>query len=1062
MTPHSNADYSVDVLLLSTLTHGDVLEVSRDIWDEALDYARDEQRYLAISTASLPSWELYPIKPSSGTSLKHSTIWLPSSIYSRFCDHSVFARPAVPIILTSLLVAFPSTTYHIVSQDHLDLQALAQEGYIFRTGSSIHINGYRGKVEMCEPVRQGIINSRTEIVIARDQNEVVVYADSEADDEGVLGISTLLESSYMSLPEQQYLHYSVTLLAAGITSFKTWRAEPITFPIKLAQKVTGDPDYRLYGSLELLLELGLFSGDVVQVATESASQAAPRTLTICSFPPEAETETVRDDTLYMPPILYHNMAGHVKNCQLNIYGLKAKQRPPIAKSVTLGRVPSPASIDRALQAAFLTALKFHFENARRTVRAGDLVLLGIDETLARVTAQDDADNDVLSEYTQLSGRRNDTFAWFKVLEVQLEHEGSDYKGDAIVDADNTRMVQAGVEKARIPPLAQWAGFYSLPRPALPAMDIGTPFQKLTELIGSTFAKSARKAHTCSTVLLHGARGSGKRTVVSSTAAALGMHFLEVNCYDIVGETDVKTEAYLRIKFENASQCAPSLLLLRNIDALAKKKEDMESGQESKMRFILADSLLNVAVDAGEQFPVAVVATTSDYDKVPDGVLGCFRHIIEIGAPSEAERLVILQNLVRGLPLAPDVSVHSIAVRSAALVAADLVNVVKKAQNFAQDRLDDLAEGLEHDGATNLSIAGGWVTASDFDQAINEARRNYSDSIGAPKIPNVTWDDVGGLASVKDDIMDTIQLPLERPELFASGMKKRSGILFYGPPGTGKTLLAKAVATSFSLNFFSVKGPELLNMYIGESEANVRRVFQRARDARPCVVFFDELDSVAPKRGNQGDSGGVMDRIVSQLLSELDGMSEGKDGSGGVFVIGATNRPDLLDPALLRPGRFDKMLYLGVSDTDDAQLNILQALTRKFRLAPDLDLRDVAQACPFTYTGADFYALCSDAMLKAMTRQASAVDAKVKALDPPRSTQYFFDHFATKDDTDVMVSKIDFMQAMKELIPSVSQSELNHYKKVQAQFSPSSKEEKPNGVNGHAQFTEVEDDEGMYT
>lgn len=171
--------------------------------------------------------------------------------------------------------------------------------------------------------------------------------------------------------------------------------------------------------------------------------------------------------------------------------------------------------------------------------------------------------------------------------------------------------------------------------------------------------------------------------------------------------------------------------------------------------------------------------------------------------------------------------------------------------------------------------------------------------------------------MKADILDTIQLPLDHPELFSDGLKKRSGtfremlllintehasgILLYGPPGTGKTLLAKAVATSCSLNFFSIKGPELLNMYIGESEANVRRVFQRARDAKPCVIFFDELDSVAPKRGNHGDSGGVMDRIVSQLLAELDGMSAGKGGVD-VFVIGATNRPDLLDSALLRPGR----------------------------------------------------------------------------------------------------------------------------------------------------------------
>ena len=272
-------------------------------------------------------------------------------------------------------------------------------------------------------------------------------------------------------------------------------------------------------------------------------------------------------------------------------------------------------------------------------------------------------------------------------------------------------------------------------------------------------------------------------------------------------------------------------------------------------------------------------------------------------------------------------------------------------------------------------AGIAINSSDFAKALDEARLSYSESIGAPKIPNVTWDDVGGLVKVKTEILDTIQLPFEHPELFADGLKKRSGVLLYGPPGTGKTLLAKAVATSCSLNFFSVKGPELLNMYIGESEANVRRVFQRARDAKPCVIFFDELDSVAPKRGNQGDSGGVMDRIVSQLLAELDGMAEGKGGAD-VFVIGATNRPDLLDPALLRPGRFDRMLYLGVSDTHEAQLKIIQALTRKFKLDPHIDLRAISELCPFNYTGADFYALCSDAMLKAMSRKAEQIDARI--------------------------------------------------------------------------------------
>jgi peroxin-6 len=427
----------------------------------------------------------------------------------------------------------------------------------------------------------------------------------------------------------------------------------------------------------------------------------------------------------------------------------------------------------------------------------------------------------------------------------------------------------------------------------------------------------------------------------------------------------------------------------------------------------------------------IVATTTDVEKIPEGIRSMFTHEFEMTAPEEKEREGILRNVVadQGVKISADVDLASVAVKTAALVAGDLVDVVERAVGARTLRLEKLAQSATGGDADSrisirdLQLAGGdavqCVTKVDFDAAVDAARKNFADSIGAPKIPNVTWDDVGGLSNVKDAVMETIQLPLERPELFAKGMKKRSGILFYGPPGTGKTLLAKAIATEFSLNFFSVKGPELLNMYIGESEANVRRVFQRARDARPCVVFFDELDSVAPKRGNQGDSGGVMDRIVSQLLAELDGMSGGDDTGGGVFVIGATNRPDLLDAALLRPGRFDKMLYLGVSDTHEKQATILEALTRKFTLHPDVSLRRVADQLPFTYTGADLYALCSDAMLKAITRQATAVDEKIKALpDGPVTTAYYFDHLATPDDIAVMVTEEDFIAAYNELVPSV--------------------------------------------
>jgi len=418
-----------------------------------------------------------------------------------------------------------------------------------------------------------------------------------------------------------------------------------------------------------------------------------------------------------------------------------------------------------------------------------------------------------------------------------------------------------------------------------------------------------------------------------------------------------------------------------------------------------------------------------------------------------------------MDLAPDVSLKTVATQTAALQAADIRSLAERAQDIALQRAAE---------ATGLAIrairrAGLTLTSADITAALNDARASYSDNIGAPKIPNVSWDDVGGLASIKSDILDTIQLPLEQPELFAEGLKKRSGILLYGPPGTGKTLLAKAVATSCSLNFFSVKGPELLNMYIGESEANVRRVFQKARDAQPCVIFMDELDSIAPKRGNQGDSGGVMDRIVSQLLAELDGMSGGSGGN--VFVLGATNRPDLLDPALLRPGRFDRMLYLSVATSKEAQLGILQALTRKFKLDPELNLEDIAEQCPFNYTGADFYALCSDAMLRAMTRVTSAIDKQVEQLNVtpthqrqghqatsadgepirwPReiTPQWYLSTLATPADIEVRVSKSDFEEALEKLVPSVSQSEMEHYERVQREFKGyaigSQAEQKPNG------------------
>lgn len=729
--------------------------------------------------------------------------------------------------------------------------------------------------------------------------------------------------------------------------------------------------------------------------------------------------------------------------------------PPVAREVTLLKVSTPLVTERALQKGLHMALQKYLEFKCRILRKGDLVPLVIDTEINRILARSstaaDIDQDI-EEFLSFScgqANKSDWFgvAWFRVSKVVISRDEQDqftdsaaiWGGMVCVEPSITRTVQGqGTEQCKIPspleiPWEYYLGVKAPPKPFVHTKNLGNilsnmpqPYvsllrRRLRELIATgTSVRAISLGMKPMLILLHSTQRSIGKTMTTLRASSdVGNHVFPIDAYELLSEGgsgggDYKTEEIFKHQVERALSCGPEFttVLIRHIEALT----------ADRMVSALQNVIKNVRV---------FIATTTELEKIPEGIRSLFTHELEFQAPDEKGRECILREIIeeRNIKLAHDVDLTAIAIKTAALVAGDLVDIVERAIAARQIRLDALIE--KHSSAVekpdllirDLFVSGGesirCVTKLDFAIAVDAARKNFADSIGAPKIPNVGWDDVGGLENVKDIVVETIQLPLERPELFAQGMKKRSGVLFYGPPGTGKTLLAKAIATEFSLNFFSVKGPELLNMYIGESEANVRRVFQKARDAKPCVVFFDELDSVAPKRGNQGDSGGVMDRIVSQLLAELDGMSNGGDGDGGVFVIGATNRPDLLDQALLRPGRFDKMLYLGVSDSHEKQLTILEALTRKFTLDPSLSLRRIADSLPFTYTGADLYALCSDAMLKAITRQASAVDEKIKTLPgSPMTTAYFFDHLATTNDITVIVTEADFSSAQHELVGSV--------------------------------------------
>lgn len=751
--------------------------------------------------------------------------------------------------------------------------------------------------------------------------------------------------------------------------------------------------------------------------------------------------------------------------------------PPFAKEVVFSKISDPTTTNPAFQSILFSSLKHYLESKKRILKKGDLIAVPVDQELGKALSsaassdETPGDDETITKLNipGTSGSPRFAVAWFSVERIDvdrpdgdLNHDQYTWGGVAVLDSSQARVSQSGSSIHSVSNLTElwsryWFGIRKLSQQTAHRVDhIATatdlpPLEKLPleqRLFGLISAAISNRAVGLGLpplfILLHSTqRQIGKTYIANAACSAVGVHTFPLSAHDLLSENasttgggDVKTEALLRTRAERALSggSQQTALLIQHIDALT------------------ADRMVPVLQEIISWSRV-LIATTSKIDDIPAGIRSLFSHEFEVAAPDEAAREIILRNACVSVatPLSTGINLKSIALQTAALVAGDLLDVVNRASLARFARLLSLAESHSCE-LSDVYISGGqaatYLLSSDFSRAISAARSTFSDAIGAPKIPTVTWQDVGGLSSQKDAIMETISLPLTHPELFANGIRKRSGILFYGPPGTGKTLLAKAIATEFSLNFFSVKGPELLNMYIGESEANVRRVFQRARDARPCVVFFDELDSVAPKRGNQGDSGGVMDRIVSQLLAELDGMSSGGGGSedsddastsnpGGVFVIGATNRPDLLDPALLRPGRFDKMLYLGVADSHDQQVTILKALSRNFTLAPDVDLVRVAQRLPFTYTGADLYALCSDAMLKAITRQTRSVDEKVQHISKTQgveiSTGYFFDHLATDEDVQVVVREEDFTAAQTELVGSVSRKELEHFERIRNMF-----------------------------
>uniref|UniRef100_A0AAY4A8L2 Peroxisomal ATPase PEX6 n=1 Tax=Denticeps clupeoides TaxID=299321 RepID=A0AAY4A8L2_9TELE len=489
-----------------------------------------------------------------------------------------------------------------------------------------------------------------------------------------------------------------------------------------------------------------------------------------------------------------------------------------------------------------------------------------------------------------------------------------------------------------------------------------------------------------------------------TNTALVSLCLQTDCVTLCADTAATCEVKMKSAFSRAELYQPCVLLLRNLQVLGHLRDG--TCVDSRVAAALCQLIRKTSNS------IIVIATVNTPEDLSADVVAAFVHQVAIENPTEEQRRLLMAALSEGKPLGKDVNLDKIAKHTAGFHLADFNALLTQAGRSAQGRILKTWYGASLRQEEDLCFSGVTIVGDDFSSALKFLQDAHSHTIGAPKIPLVSWEDVGGLQQVKREILDTIQLPLEQSELVSLGLR-RSGLLLYGPPGTGKTLLAKAVATECSMTFLSVKGPELINMYVGKSEENIREVFSKARSAAPCIIFFDELDSLAPNRGHSGDSGGLMDRVVSQLLAELDGLHS----TGDVFVIGATNRPDLLDQSLLRPGRFEKLVYVGVNEDKLSQMQVLKAITRKFRLDPGVDLDKVIEHCPSQITGADIYALCSDAMMAAIKRKILRINEGVEV-----------------EDGNLLLCVEDFEEALQGLQPSVSEQELLKYKHIQQKFT----------------------------
>ncbi|MBN1544691.1 CDC48 family AAA ATPase, partial [Candidatus Woesearchaeota archaeon] len=499
------------------------------------------------------------------------------------------------------------------------------------------------------------------------------------------------------------------------------------------------------------------------------------------------------------------------------------------------------------------------------------------------------------------------------------------------------------------------------------------------------------------VLLHGPPGTGKTLLAKAVANETNSNFYVINGPEIMSKYYGQSEENLRKKFEEAEKSAPSIIFIDEIDAIATKREETKGEVE---RRVVAQLL--ALMDGLQSRGRVVVIAASNVPHLLDPALrrpGRFDREIEIGVPDKKGRLDVLKIHTRNMPLAEDVDLKEIANVTHGFVGADLSSLAKEAAIIVLRKVLPELQLEKDEAIPKETLEKLRISQKDFWDALKVVRPSAMREV-LVEVPNVKWDHVGGLDNVKQELREAVEWPLKNAEVFTRmGVTPPKGILLYGPPGTGKTLLAKAVANESEANFILIKGPELLSKWVGESEKAVRKIFEKARQTSPSIVFFDEIDSLAPRRGASGDNR-VSERVVNQLLTEIDGLEE----LHNVVVIGATNRPDILDTALLRPGRFDRIIMVGAPD-EKTREKVFEIHTKNMPLTKDVNIKELAKKTE-GYAGADIASLCREAAIIALR----------------------------KDMKSEHVSKKDFEEALDKVRPSITKEIEDSYKTLKDMFT----------------------------